>query len=70
MAGVTYERFEHRDSCDHGWSVLAFRDGRQVGGYIGPAPDHPEKCRCYCPCGGVADIPEGDCRQMIESCNA
>lgn len=62
-----FERFEHPGK-GHQWTVLAFKGGRQIGGYIGPTEDNP-LCRCYVLPPGERiisrDLPESECQEFI-----
>ena len=45
---MTFARFEHpATDGSHDWTVLAFEDGKQVGGYIAPSRFSDGKFRAY-----------------------
>lgn len=45
---MQFERFEHPSTDgSHDWTVLAFENGKQIGGYLPPCRWTGEKYRAY-----------------------
>lgn len=61
---MTFERFEHPAADgSHDWTVLAFENKKQVGGYIAPCVWTGDKYRAYV---GVLPVRSRDCRSEQE----
>ena len=68
---MTFERFDHpATDGSHDWTVLAFKDGKQVGGYTAPSAFSGGKFRAYIEARPVRSLDcasEQECIEFVKA---